>query len=1781
MTTSTNNRLYNSQTEFSSNDEINQSDIVFNNNSSSIRDSPASDPSIPSSTKNESKITEIVFTQVVKDAVIQYTDTQFKNQTLLLCRCSPEHINNFWDIYSNIIENNNYLGFSPSDNDTYTTKKPLTTMDELHLTPVVNYKKKFYLSPDEAHKGSIDKDVEDDISKSWFKAKKKTVINYIKENNNPVNKKETLRKDFFQRRRDIKKTKTGLHQGLHVYHQQLLYDLERPFEQISDAPEYGTIDYTPKNNRNAVRHCIYMDPESVTDPDLDPCVNIDNNHITTEKVNLLSPQNVYISKRHMDPPVEVYPGDQVKLMGYMSSYTSINEDDNNKPNTQIFSLEKYLNDIQEMRTGDSIRIYPNVIDPTTSTTSNSPDFFVNGTIHEVNSHQIKNENITRIYNINQLSKKTLKITLNKSIPINGIKTNILVYDTRQWQQSAMIFPDNERLLPSQVYSKPMLFDRDVIIVFPTNRTLLTEIYNSTHHDSDIMTKDNHIINNLLSLILPSVNEILELAPDNDTQTSYPEFFELLSTYHVNTKSLSKDDLYAIDEAVIKNIKSYKKNNGSSSISLDLNIKIVEATNKRLSKLVSNPVGYLTRTEITDSTILDIKPSEMNNLGYSKYIEYGTYIDGDVLRTRYLRGQPDVGYNHYHKFLKQSIETQFKELQLIDLDGDTQSLQQEKEKQELMVKKHIKKDTDCETILISKFYYNQDLFKHDQKRSGASLENHYSILQDQSGLYSTLFHMERGEWVKKMVLSDSAGSMPGKNELERNPNAAPTIRMCDGLYYLDLRKNSCMFNDLNGLCERRDSIRDNKHLSMINRQLKVLKEFNDFKTHHVRHLRYLENIGIISKRNKDFGYKAVPITKNMQRDPSLYEGDPDFEDLDQLLGTPDPTAQFITGTSSTASDIIATSSAILTNNSNEADKFSGIRSIVNGILEKSKIIMESKYIEHIVMSVDYFLGIFVDLEIRSIITRYPKFKGKLKSEVLQAIYKTSADQTENMLRKTIQICTGLIIIMIQMIATQGGMMIMGQNSSCSKYFSLMGYPASHILKQQIKTAVSSSNSASVVVAAEIEDDKSEDEKDTQLYKYITCAMLSIKDYDDLFKRSSRSSSQSRLQFLSSQFEKMRNQVLPLIISDSNTKRSSYSEVIARNTGLLRVTGYSAAGSLTVTPKQFKVWLNFKPEIQVNRKEEPNNVMSRYLHALLQALNKDVNLIKWDSVMKMNVFKNICCMEQIQESSDYYNFYRNRSVDISKLIRDIKKSPLNKQVLKIFRRFLHLSTTKYRIHLDNWKIFDENASNKIKHDVTKILSIKKISSIDDTMEIQEAFTDNITKTQTFFEQMSTSSSNVILQKIYKHPEHNLMKLFEDQSAFDSYNKWSKFTTEIDNSLTELIKFSSERSTPEFKITASEEANLRKYLIRLSDNSHEDLIKIRKNSQKNIRYGINTIISQIVGGYSNDSDKNIKRKRFSTQEVESLINIRTQSLASKNQDSIGQRFKVLYPQNKSDKSNLSKYIEGLSINMNKVNFKDDSKQGLHINLNDSVATRADVLNNLTKNIFLQNYMFIIILTTIYSNLMNISNSELFGDAEEDTTKPKRKQKNTDSQSASYYITEIIQRLRTTVSNSDTDDVIGMNVDLERHSQKLNLAADIVSHILRDYHNTITDDIVDNSVLKAERDRLRDIIKNIKMNRAKEQDTEIYREYKHLGISMDIVGIHIPLESEEDLNIDKGLMREETQVIDIDPDTNQEVKIFEDDNPEWAGNSDEMESMQFLSGIGEDEDSPNGNDDFIQEYS
>ena len=457
---------------------------------------------------------------------IQYSDNQFKNNLIIL--------------YKNFSNDNDKIKIADDLLDIYNNlsiDKKKHLLDN-NINPIINVNKIFTLNNNESYNIEINESIE-----------KEELETYFSEMENIKNSRSTYENKMNR-----------------------LFELFKPF--IDDNDFLNNLNYSkyiPLFDRDSISHCILNNNQD--------CVDLDNNKIDIEKFRLLSNR---IFKLNKNRTLTLYNGDNVKLLGYISSFPK------NK-NFRKFDMSKYYNDIEQLEINDKVKIYFNI----TNDTIKENNYNINGTIISIKNSKID-------------------IELDKSIILKDeIKTNKLSYYKNNNFNNFYIYLEEEE---DNIYFKKQLIDdlESIAFQFPES-------------EQKINIKDDPNYQKYLSFILPNITELISYY---NNFFNFEDIQEILNNYSYNINNLHKDDIEIIYNKFKSNIEKYENLNKDSIKNLSIVKKTeskkqeikLDKINQKILNIDNTPYEEYNKNYIDNIENRILYFNKQKDLGYSHYLE---------------------------------------------------------------------------------------------------------------------------------------------------------------------------------------------------------------------------------------------------------------------------------------------------------------------------------------------------------------------------------------------------------------------------------------------------------------------------------------------------------------------------------------------------------------------------------------------------------------------------------------------------------------------------------------------------------------------------------------------------------------------------------------------------------------------------------------------------------------------------------------------------------------------------------------------------------------------------------------------------------------------------------------------------------------------------------------------------------------------------------------------------------------------------------------------------------
>lgn len=471
-------KFYNENTEF-------LDDIILD-----INDIKFSDANVT----NEDKKVSIVITKLIQNEFIQYSEQDFKNNLVILFKnidYNIKLIDNLYNIFKKI-------------NNTVITDEFKIKDD--NLTPIIFINKKFYTNENEKEKET---EFDDDI------------INNDNENIIKLNL-----SDYRNQRRNI-------NQDTYDTIQNQLFNLDKPFEDDNNQIKLLNYqNYIPTYDRDTLTSCIFENTDNFNQNNYQ-CVNIDNQPIKLETFRIVSPKSITFDKT----TINLYNGDNVKIVGYINKIPSIDEE------YQIFDLDKYYDNLDNLEKGDEINVYFNV---------------------KLEKNKIKGI-------VNSIKDNKLNIKLDEIIKIDGVSTKLLVYDKNSNDNDFYIYPKQEK----DIYYKNLL--KDNIIAFK---------FSKKYFEKSAL------------FIFPNIYQLVSYYDDI---LNYNNVKKILKDNHYNIDNLDDNDIDLIHNKLEKNITSIESIAEEKLNNKKFDFKKLKPNENSLLNLKKLPNNYLTYPDFIEDT----------------------------------------------------------------------------------------------------------------------------------------------------------------------------------------------------------------------------------------------------------------------------------------------------------------------------------------------------------------------------------------------------------------------------------------------------------------------------------------------------------------------------------------------------------------------------------------------------------------------------------------------------------------------------------------------------------------------------------------------------------------------------------------------------------------------------------------------------------------------------------------------------------------------------------------------------------------------------------------------------------------------------------------------------------------------------------------------------------------------------------------------------------------------------------------------------------------------------
>jgi hypothetical protein len=584
-----------------------------------------------------------------------YTDEQLKNELILLClnKCSKQKstnsINNLLKIFKSFeqMKSNNIK--SPFD-----------------FTHLINYNKNLNIPILLAELTTYTEFIEE----------KDEMFNIVNDYIKKLNKINYSNKNLIEKQ---KEQYNYLKPFKEVYENKL----ENPFNTETNINEL--LYYFLFNNRNILENNIYnflkkdydfilLDNKEKTDSNI-LLNNIKNNNVSLINKRQLDKLNYrFLSnrKQNLNKNVKnIYEGDKTSLLGFYKNYNNSNN------NFEIFNLQKYFDNIEELQVNNTVNLVLNY------TNKNN---IIKGKIKEIKTFDKYDKNIVQLFKLNNL----IIIELEKEIELlNKSKTKIIKYDKNIYN-NFYLFPENE-----EIYIKKFNNLKNEIILFPTDYMFFIqqELNNLDNNKDNLSSLDlelnkkntienliknfnnNNYIINLYNYLSKFINlESLELLKLNDNLsiTNQDDFENMLieQGYNINNEDITEELINILN----KNIKDLKKE-------FDKEEKyqakeLIENKINKENKLLNNLLNFnkLIKENKQDFVF------NLNNkfLSYKEFNSKNKYTENkdnqQIHRINYLLKQYDNGNILINQYLKNVIIKEYINLlKDFDIDINKQSL----------------------------------------------------------------------------------------------------------------------------------------------------------------------------------------------------------------------------------------------------------------------------------------------------------------------------------------------------------------------------------------------------------------------------------------------------------------------------------------------------------------------------------------------------------------------------------------------------------------------------------------------------------------------------------------------------------------------------------------------------------------------------------------------------------------------------------------------------------------------------------------------------------------------------------------------------------------------------------------------------------------------------------------------------------------------------------------------------------------------------------------------------
>ena len=437
--------------------------------------------------------------------------------------------------------------------------------------------------------------------------------------------------------------------------------------------------------------------------------------------------------------------------------------------------------------------------------------------------------------------------------------------------------------------------------------------------------------------------------------------------------------------------------------------------------------------------------------------------------------------------------------------------------------------------------------------------------------------------------------------------------------------------------------------------------------------------------------------------------------------------------------------------------------------------------------------------------------------------------------------------------------------------------------------------------------------------------------------------------------------------------------------------------------FKIWDGFKPTINIDINNVPSAVIGRYLFTIFKIINNE-KIYKFNTFNKPLIL-NVCSLIKVDKNINYYKPLKEKlfNIDLSNL------NIIN--YLNIIEIFINIIKNKIYTNFDNDFIFNKDYIIKISKD--------QLNFVNKFNNNYYNYIDNIKKI------IDTKKKTTLTEQIKN--DDNINNLFEF-NHFNNSGSWDKFIEKLKGIFKKIIKITSKYSL--LLNNKDVKNDLELYFINLNKFDDSILFKIKKISQQFITYKITSILSKIKNlkevskpnnRYLDDNDK---QKILKINENNSIIKFIQKFQKYNNFNNFDSEFLT---NDKILNTNLNVFL-------------------LNINQNDK-DNKMEFFTNIRKNIYILNYIFLIIILYIYSTI--IKTEEQVEKEQDDQEQDDQEQSKQDINK--FDINSILEDIENRTIN-DTDEENNLNLDIY---------ADIISTIFIEYRNTIKNNIFNNDEL------------------------------------------------------------------------------------------------------------------------